>query len=121
MDFPANRFSAHIPAIFGSLLNSLGRLSPVTGDLGAASAGVILLVTVAIPGFFYFKKSKNKPQFNVDRESTKASTFDAHVNGTKIVCFHQFVVLPNMLSLSFLLINLCTNLPRYFHQAYTML
>lgn len=80
MDFPANRFSAHIPAIFGSLLNSLGRLSPVTGDLGAASAGVILLVTVAIPGFFYFKKSKNKPQFDVDRESTEASTFDPHVN-----------------------------------------
>ncbi|KAJ8541252.1 hypothetical protein K7X08_002068 [Anisodus acutangulus] len=69
MDFPANKFSGVIPATFGALVNSswplfnfLGRLSPVTG---AASAAAILIVTVALPGFFYLKKDKNKhPRLN---------------------------------------------------------
>ncbi|MCD9643573.1 hypothetical protein HAX54_031158 [Datura stramonium] len=83
MDFPANRFSGLIPATFSAVVNSscplldfIGRLSPVTG---AASAAAILIVTVALPGFFYLKKNKNKlprERYNVRGESTDASMFD---------------------------------------------
>lgn len=64
MDFPDNRFSGLIPATIGAVVNSscpllgfIGKLSPVTG---AASAAAILIVSVALPGFFYLKKNKNK-------------------------------------------------------------
>ncbi|XP_059279542.1 E3 ubiquitin-protein ligase RSL1-like isoform X2 [Lycium ferocissimum] len=85
MDLPANKFSGLIPATFSGLVSSsscplldfIGRLSPVTG---AASAAAILIVTVALPGFFYLKKNKNKPQFNVRRESRETPIFDPRLN-----------------------------------------
>ncbi|CAN4122448.1 unnamed protein product [Withania somnifera] len=80
---PENRFSGLIPAIFGAIGNSscplldfIGKISPVTG---ASSAAAILIVTVALPGFFYLKKNKNElpsEGHNVRGESMDASLFD---------------------------------------------
>lgn len=123
MDFPANRFSGLIPSTFGAAVNSacpflgfIGRFSPVSG---VASAAAILIVTVALPGFMYLKKNKNKlpcERHNVDGDSMDAApTSDPLLNGIAIYAFIKFFLnfcrdvlgLPQKLSFSYFLINLC--------------
>lgn len=98
MDFPENRFPGLIPSTLSAVVNSscpllgfIGRLSPVTG---AASAAAIIIVTVAVPGFLYLKKNKNKlprERHNVRGESTDAApTFDPLLNGISIYAFINF-------------------------------
>ncbi|CAN4092260.1 unnamed protein product [Withania somnifera] len=91
MDLQENQFSGLIPATYGAVVNSscpllgfIGKLSPI---IGAAFTAMILIVTVALPGFFYLKKSKNKvssERHNVRGESTDASVFDNEFVGGRI-------------------------------------
>ncbi|XP_055835719.1 E3 ubiquitin-protein ligase RSL1-like [Solanum dulcamara] len=82
MDFPENRFPGLIPATLNAVVNSS---CPLLGFIGRLSpAAAIIIVTVAVPGFLYLKKNKNKlpcERHNVRGESTDAApTFDPLLN-----------------------------------------